>query len=298
MFMNNLSVRCYILSRDRKQFLIKTLESVLYAGFKTEEIFISDNSTNVQVMQAILQQYPHMPHMRNGGALTGPEHGRRVVEHFHESSYDHALFFHDDDLLLPDAKEKILTYATQFRDAAAISFDGYILKNEKRLRLHGRNRDLTSPEKISSNQVLKYQFDFWHQAINPFPAILYNRTWVDTLLKTQDIGKHTDVRYMLDLAAIDFVLSSVPIMDYRFHDDADRVDYNRKDFLRLYRYCKHIPTNAEGHDALRDLRWRLYAREIARAPKKLYRGRSLSFIIFIIRGLVRYMFGSMRRTFR
>ncbi len=94
-------IQIYILSRDRYQSLIQTLESCLAIQYPNFEIIVSDNSTNEEVC-AGLQNHP----LKNRFKFIRRESLKYFNQHINliksEIVAPYFILFHDDDLMLPN----------------------------------------------------------------------------------------------------------------------------------------------------------------------------------------------------
>lgn len=289
-------VGVYVLSRDRQAFLLEAIKSIFAAGFTYEDVHISDNSLNRSVIRSVVKKYPAINYTLRGGELDPVTHIQCVLREFGSSKYDYAFIAHDDDLFLECSRSMIDSNIDKHPNAHAISFDGFNFRSGLRESLHGGNKDPCLPSLVTKSQVLTYQFNFLHQAINPFPAILYKRTCARRLLEVPNVGKYTDVAYMLALAEIGLAIVIDPIIDYRIHSGAGRLKYSRRDSLRLYRHIKHQAGIEEASRAIADYRWRIHLRRALDRPSRLWSRRiSLAHLIFLIVGGIRYLVGVIKR---
>ena len=97
----------YVLTRNRSDLLIETLNSIINQTYKKFYLIVSDNSIN-DTTKSVLDIYPYkdsLKYIKRDGTLTGIEHLNLILS---EVNTKYLMMFHDDDIMLPDMIENFI----------------------------------------------------------------------------------------------------------------------------------------------------------------------------------------------
>ena len=230
-------VQVFILSRNRPELLRQALRSILKQDYQNLQIILSDNSTNDSVEKLIQNEFgsERIEYRKRNPPVT-------VFDHFQicqaEVSADYAMFFHDDDVLLPTAISYAVDALQSNTALSAVGMNAYVIDTHgKRTLLFNKKIKediiLCSPEQIA----MKYLA--YPMSIVPFPGYLYRS---HALKKSQfqysNGRKHTDVSFLVQVAKHGSILwLSEPLMEYRIHGTNDSAQY---DILAIFSLCRFL----------------------------------------------------------
>lgn len=243
----------YVLTRNRSEFLIETLDSIINQTYKDFNIIVSDNSTN-NLTEKKLDLYPYksdIRYVKRDGLLSGIEHLNIILS---EANTKFLMMFHDDDVMLPEMISKLYSYISSHIDCLAVSCNAYILNNEKfTLRKIIKSRDVVY-ENIS--QMARCYIR--RKNIPLFPSYIYNLDMIrDKKLYFNRGRKYADASFICSLLADGkiFFLSQ-PLFYYRIHIGQDSHSHDSIGYSQMLHY---ITRNASLNIYDRDVvKFRLY----------------------------------------
>jgi glycosyltransferase involved in cell wall biosynthesis len=172
---NTVTVSICIPTYNRKDYLKETLDSILVQTYKDYEIVIVDDGSNDGTEDMLKQLgFPVTYHWQENG---GDAAARNKLIELARGQY--ISFIDSDDLLLPDAIEKLVRIM-QTEDEDVIAYGSY-LRIDQNGKVYGRCK-----RKLYSGNITKYLFQtvFVHSCGSMFPKkILKDSTVFDTSLK-------------------------------------------------------------------------------------------------------------------
>jgi len=172
---NSVTVSICIPTYNRKDYLKETLDSILAQTYKDYEIVIVDDGSTDGTEDMLKQLgFPVTYHWQENG---GDAAARNKLIELARGQY--ISFIDSDDLLLPDAIEKLVRIV-QTQDEDVIAYGSY-LRIDQNGKVYGRCK-----RKLYSGNITKYLFQtvFVHSCGSMFPKkILKDSTVFDTSLK-------------------------------------------------------------------------------------------------------------------
>jgi glycosyltransferase involved in cell wall biosynthesis len=172
---NTVTVSICIPTYNRKDYLKETLDSILVQTYKDYEIVIVDDGSTDGTEDMLKQLgFPVTYHWQENG---GDAAARNKLIELARGQY--ISFIDSDDLLLPDAIEKLVRIM-QTEDEDVIAYGSY-LRIDQNGKVYGRCK-----RKLYSGNITKYLFQtvFVHSCGSMFPKkILKDSTVFDTSLK-------------------------------------------------------------------------------------------------------------------
>ncbi len=228
-------LQIFILSRDRPEYIIQTLDSVLASSSGLAEVVVSDNSESDLIQTLLLNVYVNIKNVRRNPTVSPYDHFRLVIE---QSSAEYIVLFHDDDIMMPKYVKTMLSSLDTNPDIAAVGCNAFLMRgnnkttecfmecNDKKILLSNTDQLLTEYFKIS-------QFD-----AAPFPSYMYRRKFLLGLhLDPAEGGKHSDLTFLIKLMHRGSILwIDEPLMWYRRHLSNSSALESIGDRLRLLRY--------------------------------------------------------------
>ena len=227
----------YVLTRNRSDLLIETLNSIINQTYKKFYLIVSDNSIN-DTTKSVLDIYPYkdsLKYIKRDGTLTGIEHLNLILS---EVNTKYLMMFHDDDIMLPDMIEKLYTCLSVHSSLVAVACNAYVLKGY----VFTFNKIVRTKD-VLYNNVDKMVGSYLRRKNTPlFPSYMYNMD----LLKEEKIvcnrgQKYADAAFVCSLllkGKIFFI--SQPLFYYRIHSQQDSHFFKSKGYSQLCHYLIDI----------------------------------------------------------
>lgn len=235
--MNKISMKklgLFLMSYHRPQFIHESIESILAQKFADFNLIVSENSVDDQVWIEV-QKYKNDPKVR----LINRHPSLGSLDHFNTllrecKSYEYAMMFHDDDVLMPMALEQMMNALETNKELSAVSCNGFIIDQRR------QTSELFNPNLIS-NRLISTSKDFIKGYLlktlghTPFPAYIYRTRFIhDHVLSSEQAGKHSDVTFLIGiLSQGPFLWLSQPLMRYRYHSSNDSAAIRIRDIFKL-----------------------------------------------------------------
>lgn len=233
-------LQIYILCRDRPEFAVECIASVLNNSSDIVEIIISDNSVGDDVSRLINENFSGVRHIRRDPTLSSSEHFRTIVR---EASAEYLVMFHDDDVMMPGFVNTLLPIIESDRSVSAIASNAEVIDfdGRKTRRSFFRNNSAPLVIKNSCDLVSSYKTFGSKNGAAPFPAYMYRRSRLKAeMFNFEHGGKYSDVSFLLKvLKTGPFVWLPEPAILYRVHDGNDSKTLATTDRLRLKRFLIH-----------------------------------------------------------
>ena len=126
------SLQIYIMSRDRPDYLINALDSVISqvtVNIKLD-IIVSDNSETDEVEKIVsdLYQNSNITYVRRVPTLSPFDHHRAIIN---EVSSEFFMLFHDDDIMLPNLVQNLYTEISRDDDVVAVGSNALLFYQDK-----------------------------------------------------------------------------------------------------------------------------------------------------------------------
>jgi len=248
------SLQIYIMSRDRPDYLINALDSVISqvtVNIKLD-IIVSDNSETDEVEKIVsdLYQNSNITYVRRVPTLSPFDHFRAIIN---EVSSEFYMLFHDDDIMLPNLVQNLYTEISRDDDVVAVGSNALIFYQDKcdasiiTSFYSLKNKIFTSKEQL----LKKY---FLGNGIAPYPSYLYRKKIYGDLVFFDERkgGKYSDVAYIMDgLNYGKIIWLNEPGMLYRIHASNGSSVFKRSELDLLINYIISNTTYTENSFLLR-----------------------------------------------
>ncbi len=250
---NNLDVTVFILSRDRPNLIIETIESVLDQTYKNFNLIISDNSIGDEVYNIIKSRYCDVKYIKRNN-LTIPAHIELILSEVNTKFF---VMFHDDDRMHESFLSVMLSTMKQNDHLAAIGCNANVLLDHRQTGTSFMNKPdefimIETPEALIKNYLTFFK------NIAPFPSYFYRTDKVRGILpKISEGGKWADVSYLMKILVNGNILwLGKPLIDLRYHSKNHSGVENIPERLSLLRFIYKNTTLKPHNDSV--LQYRLF----------------------------------------
>ncbi len=231
-------VQVFILTRNRPEFLSHAIRSVLKQTYKNIELVVSDNSTNEETKNFLLKEFgdSDYKYIRRNPPQSVFGHLNQILS---EVTGQFAMLFHDDDILLPHALEKMVEALNSNPVIAAVSCNANVVNKDGQYQ-NIFNRYLVTDFLIKDSEELAKQYIKFPMEVAPFPAYLYRSNYLKvTSFLYKEGRKHADVSLLMKIAKQGPILwLAEPLMNYRIHGNNDSGFYDIKAIFSLCRFLR------------------------------------------------------------
>lgn len=225
----------FVLTHNRGEMLIETIDSILCQTCHDFQFVVSDNSSNDETKKILEER-----NLIDRFIYRKRDHEYSSLDHFNiclsEVNTNYFILFHDDDVMMPNMIELLYNEAIS-NSFVAIGTNSYFIRNHKYSKcksLHNQKKNMILDKKLMVQQYCK-------GTIVPFPSYIYNKSMVDELKFQDDVGKYSDVTWLLRLCDKGNVLwLSHPLMYYRIHNLQDSKVYDIVNKGKLYSQYRTI----------------------------------------------------------
>lgn len=232
-------VQVILMSRNRPDYICKSVESILAQTYANIDFFISDNSTEPAVESLIRQKYPSVQYVRRGSALTMTEHWSLIIS---EVNSEYFMMFHDDDEMKPECVDLLVSALINNPRAVACAGNAHIIQNAT---LTSKLHNNILAKSITFETIYDFGLRYFNSqlgGVNPFPGYLYRTSALKKVdLKIRQAGKHTDVAILFKaiLSGPIIWLSDVT-MNYRVHKNNISVGIDILSLVKLVKFYRKI----------------------------------------------------------
>lgn len=235
--MKSCNVAVYILTHNRPNTIMRSLNSVRNQNFKNIKIIVSDNSDNAEtekLVMEVLELDSRVEYVRRteDDCQSGIGHINYILKH---NEYEYFVMFHDDDKMLPDMIQLLYSRMLNDKSLVAVGCNAFFNINGKLTKI--KTCRICSPLKmLSPEEVIKY---YACRNIVPFPSYMYRSSLIkhsDGLVKKRG-GKYSDSSFIVDLAKVGS-LEMLPNcgMVYFVSKNQDSYAHNYAQYLSLINY--------------------------------------------------------------
>ncbi len=229
------SLKVYILSHMRPEFIQASLNSVLAQDYPNLELIVSENSPDDRSL-AVIQKIrdPRLKIIRRHPSLSAIEHHNAILNEVKGAEF--FMMFHDDDILFPGALQKLL--AAFDSTTAAVGSNALVIEHQtftqKLLEQSSEDLILTRAQDLIDTYLNP---KLWHAA---FPTYVYRTSMVgDLKFDVKKGGKHSDITFLADLLEQGTVkMLAKPMIHYRLHPDNGSRTRDLRPAFSLIRYAK------------------------------------------------------------
>lgn len=233
-------IEIFILSYNRPEYILQTIDSVIKQDYSNMKIVVSDNSTRDDVETKIRgsDYNSKITYVRRKPTLPALSHFNTV---FSEATADYFMIFHDDDVLLPEAVSKMMNVITKDPSLSAVGGNAFIIENttftKKVFDSH-----LNSGFKITDPDQIAMHYLDPSKGHVPFPSYIYRKNKVKGLQMLFKEGqKHSDVSFLIKTCKKGaFYWIDDKVMYYRKHESNDSVNL---DIPAIFSLCRFLEKN-------------------------------------------------------
>ena len=224
-------------------------------------LVISDSSSNDELRNLILAEFPDLEYRRRRPTLSASDHFNINIS---EADTDFLCLFHDDDLMETNYVDEMLKTIERHPHAVAYSCNAEIIdddgapKGSSFQSLHD-HLIIETPRALAGRYFARFPTGIAPLPAYIFPASIIKNTHVDP----QSGGKYSDVAWLLEICKFgSIVWNSEKLIRYRIHATNDSGIESIKDRLKLLGYFKlNVPSL--GKDIISDYRFFLYKKIFA-----------------------------------
>lgn len=235
-------VEVFILSYNRPEYILQTIDSVIKQTYPNLKVIVSDNSSQNDV-EAKIRTYvdrSKITYIKRKPSLAALAHFNTV---FSEATADYFMIFHDDDVMLPEAVSKLMNTITKDPNLAAVGGNAFILEENSFTR-NVFDPNLQAGKKISDPDEIALHYLDSRKGHVPFPSYIYRRAKVNGLKMIFKEGqKHSDVSFLIKASKqgpLFWVEDQV--MYYRRHGKNDSINL---DVPALFSLCRFLLKNTK-----------------------------------------------------
>lgn len=231
-------VQVTILSRNRPEYTSQAVTSILNQTYPNIHLVVSDNSTNDETYRQLKEDFPEFKFeyvKREPPVSVFPHFNQNIIE----INAEYGMLFHDDDLLLPEAIQRMVENLEHDPSLSAVSCNAYVIdSNNNKLRVFCPS--LKDNLSINSASELAYLYMKVPMRVVPFSAYLYRtKNLKNTAFLYKEGRKHADVSFLMKIAMQGPILwLSEPLMSYRVHGSNDSGIYDIKAIFSLCRFIR------------------------------------------------------------
>ena len=246
----NKDIRCFIMTRNRPDFLVQSLNSLLSQKGGPWDIWILDNSTDDKTENLIKTKYPDIHYERTygGGIFVA---NMEKMQSLMDTAY--TLTLHDDDLLAPNYLQNVLKALNYYDNLAGVFSRYFIFKNDDiPAKAYSANTD--TKHWLIQNQAY-FALSFWHKP---------SASWTGCVLKS-DLYRKLD--FKKDLNAYGKIFDW-PILINTVENNKVLIFKDNYIYYRVHS-SQHTNDNNSGITAKQLANWIRYYKELALTKKEL-----------------------------
>lgn len=231
-------LQIYVLCRDRPEYAIKSIESVIKSADANTEVIISDNSETDSVEKMCLERFSSIRYIRRPPPRTAQNHFKTILD---EATSRYLVLFHDDDIMHPNYVTQMLSYLESNPRISAVGCNAEFIDKDGNATGKFFLRGLNMPLIILTGKQFILPYLVGNEKSNgivPFPSYMYRRKYIsNSFLNYEHGGKYSDVTFLLKIlkrAAI--VWHPETMMSYRSHGSNGSAIESVHNRLSLIRY--------------------------------------------------------------
>ena len=239
----------YILTHNRPNEVLRSLNSVRRQNFPNLKIVISDNSDNedtLSLLKNIINNDARISYIRRG-----EECSSGLVAHFNyilaTNTSEYFMLFHDDDEMLPNMVNALYEYLFTHDEISAVGCSGYLNingKNTKKKMFVSKNI-----KKMENSGSVVRQYAIGN--IAPFPSFMYRRSKIiGAKMDWLKGGKYCDCSFISAIANKGGVVPQC----YMYYFISPSQDSQHHEFIQYLSLIKFFSTQVEDQSLLLDMR--------------------------------------------
>ena len=299
---NSANVEVYILTYNRPNFIIETINSVLAQKHKNIEIIVSDNSTNDKTLNLISQlELPaNLHYKKRSPSLPAIDHFNKIMD---EVSLPYFIMFHDDDLMEPEMISEQLNIISKRPEVVSVGVNSYKLVNRKKSKKPFLNEKADCVIlRDKEDLITRYLSE---NKIAPFCGYMYRTNLVsNNRMIIEHGGKYCDASFLISLLEKGYIyIINKKLMVLRMHSGQDSNKHSFFEFQKLLRFFLKTKGIKKNSKMIKNARiYNIYAEACLRLEKgdiRIFEKRWMKFTLiflhksrleFLLRFLVKSLF--------
>jgi glycosyltransferase involved in cell wall biosynthesis len=272
-------ISIYLLTRNRPEWVLKAIRSILSQTHKDFELIVSDNSTDNLTQQVIKEANindTRFSYIKREPQFSGIDHFNAIHKEVQSHYY---MIFHDDDVMLPEMIEKLYRTISANDQIVAVGAFAYTVRNGKKIK--GK---IPKRKKIISSSLAMIDTYTSRGSMATFPSYMYNKYLMNgLLLEEKNGGKYSDCSFIVSLPQNGLVVH-IPyrLMEYTIHKGQSSQVHEFSQYLSLIHYLKKI-VGKEHVDKIAPLRVFNIYNETVRRFKQFGQSYRFSLIRFFFK---------------
>lgn len=229
-------ITVYLMTRNRPQFVLRAIKSILSQSFYDFKFIVSDNSTNDDIKNLVKKENIKDSRFSYIKRECPFESGIDHINAIHQEVQSHYyIIFHDDDIMLSDMVNKLYEAIKEDNRIIAVGAFAYTVKDGKRTmgKICKHKEIINSPITI----IDKYASGSYAT----FASYMYNKYLMSNLIEKKNGGKYSDCSFIASLVRNGLIVH-IPnhLMEITVHEGQDSQDHQFSEYLSLTTYLKKL----------------------------------------------------------
>ena len=246
----NKDVCVYILTHNRPNDILRSLNSVRKQDFPNLKIVVSDNSDNdttTELLKDLIRSDARINYIRRGKECSSANaHFNYILA---TNIHEYFMLFHDDDEMLPNMVSVLYEYLSTHDSFSAVGCNAYFNingKNTKKKMFISKNIQIME----DSESVVK-QYAMGNTA--PFPSFMYRKSKIiGSKMDWLKGGKYCDCSFISTIANKGGVVYLPQCYMYYFISPSQ--DSQHHEFFQYLSLIKFLSTQVEDRSILLNMR--------------------------------------------
>ena len=246
----NKDVCVYILTHNRPNDILRSLNSVRKQDFPNLKIVVSDNSDNdttTELLKDLIRSDARINYIRRGKECSSANAHFNYILATNTSEY--FMLFHDDDEMLPNMVSALYEYLFTHDEISAVGCSGYLNingKNTKKKMFVSKNI-----KKMENSESVVKQYAMGNTA--PFPSFMYrNSKIIGSKMDWLRGGKYCDCSFISTIANKGGVVYLPQCYMYYFISSSQ--DSQHHEIFQYLSLIKFLSTQVEDKSILLNMR--------------------------------------------
>lgn len=218
----------YVLTHNRGELLLETVESVLNQNCSDFKFIVSDNSSNNNAYELLKENklLDKVDYIKRDKEYSSLDHFNMCLS---EVKTTYFMLFHDDDIMMSNMVEELYN-SIKDTNHVAIASNGYFLSDNVKSKKKFYNFKMQK-RVINTSELAEY---YCLGKIAPYPSYMYNKCILKDKIFNDNVGKYSDVTWLLNITENNSILwLNRPLMYYRLHSGQDSSSNDYKNQLKL-----------------------------------------------------------------
>lgn len=236
--MNNAKrVQIIMMTCNRLDYSIIAINSILAQTYKNYELIISDNSTNIFIVEKLKAKFPNLRIIQPKIHLSPIDHLNFVLKH---ADKEYLVMFHDDDVILPTYLEKMVSIMDKNKCLSAAAPNSIFINDIGKKIGFLWNGKKFDTKLISKEYLIKSYLGATGTEIATFPSYMYRLNKIKNLkFESKNGGRHSDASFLSEILKKGPIFwSSEILFQYRRHNLSSVLTeklHHRKTLINYFR---------------------------------------------------------------